>query len=458
MNEQTTPTAENRMGTEPVNRLLLNMALPMMLSMMMQALYNVVDSIFVAKISEDALTAVSLGFPMQNLMIAFAVGLGVGVNALLSRSLGEHDQHMVDQSARQGLFLELCTAVVFMFIGVFASGAFVRSQTSSAPIIQDAVTYLRICIGICPFCFTAIYFERLLQATGRTKLSMIGQMTGAIVNIIMDPILIFGLLGFPAMGVAGAAAATVFGQFCGAMTAMLLHFRKNPEIHLTLRGFRPVGRVIGPILEVGVPSIIMASIGSLMTYCMNRILNGFTSTAVAVFGVYFKLQSFIFMPVFGLNNAMVPIIAYNYGARRPDRMRQTIRLAITFAVSIMLAGFALMQLIPQVFLGLFDASPDMLAIGVPALRTISISFIFAGFCVVTSSTFQALGKGTYSMFVSIARQLLVLIPSAWLLSRTGVLNAVWWSFPIAELMGVATCTLFFLHINKTIIRPMEQQA
>ncbi len=457
MSEQTIRKQENPMGTLPVNKLLFSMAIPMMLSMLVQALYNIVDSIFVAKLSEDALTAVSLGFPMQNLVISFGVGLGVGINALLSRSLGQKNQQMVNDSARQGLFLELCAAAIFMAVGFFASPLFVHSQTDNAAIAKDAVTYLRICVGICPFCILSIYFERLLQATGKTKMSMIAQMTGAIVNIIMDPILIFGLLGFPRLGVVGAAAATVFGQLCGACVAAFLHFRYNHEIHLTLRGFRPHPHVLGGILSVGVPSIIMSSIGSVMTYCMNRILIVFSSTAVAVFGVYFKLQSFIFMPVFGLNNAMVPIIAYNYGARRPDRMRQTIKLAIAFAVSIMVTGFLLMQFIPQVFLGFFDASADMLAIGVPALRTISISFLAAGACIVIGSTFQALGKGIYSMFVSIARQLVVLVPSAFLLSRTGVLNAVWWAFPIAEVMGVAATVFFFVNLNKTIIKPLEQK-
>ena len=456
MSEQTAPRKENRMGTEPINKLLFSMAIPMMLSMMVQALYNVVDSIFVAKLSEDALTAVSLGFPMQNLLIAFATGLGVGINALLSRSLGEKNQRMVDQSARQGFFLEMCAAVLFMLIGILGAAPFIGSQSDNAAIVADGITYVRICIGICPFCFMAIYFERLLQATGKTKLSMAAQMTGAIINIIMDPILIFGLLGFPALGVAGAAIATVFGQFCGAMTAMTLHLKYNKEIHLTFRGFRPNGNVIRAILGVGVPSIIMASIGSVMTYSMNRILNGFTSTAVAVFGIYFKLQSFIFMPVFGLNNAIVPIIAFNYGARRPDRMKKTIKLACTVAVAIMFCGFLAMQFIPHVFLGFFDASAEMLEIGVPALRTISISFLAAGACIILGSSFQALGKGIYSMFVSIARQLVVLIPAAFLLSRTSVLRAVWWAFPIAEIMGVICTVSFFLHLYKTIIKPLEQ--
>ena len=455
MNEET--PRENRMGTEHIPSLLLKMALPMMLSMLVQALYNVVDSIFVAKISEDALTALSVAFPLQNLMIAFATGLGVGINSLLSRALGEKDRQKADAAAGNGLFLELCAALLFVFIGFVLGPAFVRSQTSSAIVADHGITYVRICIGMGAFCFIAIFYERMLQATGKTHLAMIGQLVGALINIIFDPILIFGLLGFPKLGVAGAAIATVFGQFCGAMVALAIHQKKNREIRITLSGLRPRSFTVRTILSVGIPSIIMGSIGSVMTYCVNRILDGFSSTAVAVFGVYFKLQSFFFMPVFGLNNAMVPLIAYNYGARRPARMKQTIRWAIIYACSIMAVGLLLMQLMPDVFLRLFDASDDMLRIGVPALRTISLAFVGAGYAIVLSSTFQALGKGLYSMFVSIARQLVVLVPAAWLLSRTGQLSAVWWAFPIAEIMSALVSTLFFFHLKKTLLLPLEQQ-
>lgn len=455
MNEET--PRENRMGTEHIPSLLLKMALPMMLSMLVQALYNVVDSIFVAKISEDALTALSVAFPLQNLMIAFATGLGVGINSLLSRALGEKDRQKADAAAGNGLFLELCAALLFVFIGFVLGPAFVRSQTSSAIVADHGITYVRICIGMGAFCFIAIFYERMLQATGKTHLAMIGQLVGALINIIFDPILIFGLLGFPKLGVAGAAIATVFGQFCGAMVSLAIHQKKNREIRITLSGLRPRSFTVRTILSVGIPSIIMGSIGSVMTYCVNRILDGFSSTAVAVFGVYFKLQSFFFMPVFGLNNAMVPLIAYNYGARRPARMKQTIRWAVIYACSIMALGLLLMQLMPDVFLRLFDASDDMLRIGVPALRTISLAFVGAGYAIVLSSTFQALGKGLYSMFVSIARQLVVLVPVAWLLSRTGQLSAVWWAFPIAELMSALVSTLFFLHLKKTLLLPLEQQ-
>ena len=455
MNEET--PRENRMGTEHIPSLLMKMALPMMLSMLVQALYNVVDSIFVAKISEDALTALSVAFPLQNLMIAFATGLGVGINSLLSRALGEKDRQKADAAAGNGLFLELCAALLFVFIGFVLGPAFVRSQTSSAIVADHGITYVRICIGMGAFCFIAIFYERMLQATGKTHLAMIGQLVGALINIVFDPILIFGLLGFPKLGVAGAAIATVFGQFCGAMVSLAIHQKKNREIRITLSGLRPRSFTVRTILSVGIPSIIMGSIGSVMTYCVNRILDGFSSTAVAVFGVYFKLQSFFFMPVFGLNNAMVPLIAYNYGARRPARMKQTVRWAIIYACSIMAVGILLMQLMPDVFLRLFDASDDMLRIGVPALRTISLAFVGAGYAIVLSSTFQALGKGLYSMFVSIARQLVVLVPVAWLLSRTGQLSAVWWAFPIAELMSALVSTLFFLHLKKTLLLPLEQQ-
>lgn len=456
MNEGT--PRENRMGTEHIPSLLMKMALPMMLSMLVQALYNVVDSIFVAKISEDALTALSVAFPLQNLMIAFAVGLGVGINSLLSRALGEKDRQKADAAAGNGLFLELCAALLFVFIGLVLGPAFVRSQTSSAIVADHGITYVRICIGAGAFCFISIFYERMLQATGKTHLAMIGQLVGALINIVFDPILIFGLLGFPKLGVAGAAIATVFGQFCGAMVSLAIHQKKNREIRITLSGLRPRSFTVRTILSVGIPSIIMGSIGSVMTYCVNRILDGFSSTAVAVFGVYFKLQSFFFMPVFGLNNAMVPLIAYNYGARRPARMKQTVRWAVIYACSIMAVGLLLMQLMPDVFLRLFDASDDMLRIGVPALRTISLAFVGAGYAIVLSSTFQALGKGLYSMFVSIARQLVVLVPVAWLLSRTGQLSAVWWAFPIAEIMSALVSTLFFFHLKKTLLLPLEQQA
>ena len=459
MSESTPAPRENRMGTEPVRSLLAKMAVPMMLSMMVQALYNVVDSIFVAKISEDALTAVSLGFPMQNLIISFSVGLGVGMNALLSRALGEHNKELVNDTARQGLFLELCAAALFIFIGWAFSPAFIRSQTDIPHIIDYGTTYLRICIGICPFCFLAVYAERLLQSTGRTHLSMVAQLVGALVNIVFDPILIFGLLGFPKLGVAGAAIATVFGQIVGGIVAIVLNVRRNRELAFRFRGFRPDGKLCGGILFIGIPSAIMGSIGSFMTYGVNKILFAFEEvgkTAAAVFGVYFKLQSFVFMPVFGLNNGMVPIVSYNYGAKRPDRITQTIRLSAIYAVAIMAAGVAVVQLIPDKLLLLFDASEQMLTIGVPALRIISTCFVFAGFSIVCSSVFQALGNSIFSMIMSITRQLAVLLPAAYILAHAFGLHAVWYAFPIAEFASLALSIIMLSHTYKKVIMPLAE--
>ncbi|MDY4444282.1 MAG: MATE family efflux transporter [Butyricicoccus sp.] len=447
---------ENKMGVMPVNKLLITMALPMIISMLVQAMYNIVDSIFVSRICEDALTAVSLAFPMQNLMIAVASGTGVGMNALLSRSLGEKNQEGANAAAKHGIFLALCSYLVFLLFGLIACGFFFRTQTDSTVIIRYGETYLSICcicsIGI----FMQMNFERILQATGRTFYSMITQTVGAVINIILDPILIFGMFGMPEMGIAGAAVATVFGQIVASLLAIFFNIRFNTDVSLNFRGFRPQGRIIRQIYSVGIPSILMMSISSVMVYGMNRILLAFTSTATAVFGVYFKLQSFIFMPIFGMNNGMVPIVAYNYGAAKPDRILKTIKLAMTYAEAFMLIGLAAFQLIPDVLLSMFNASTDMLAIGEPALRTISWSFLVAGICIICSSTFQALGNGMYSLLVSFARQLVVLLPAAFLLSLTGNVNAVWWSFPIAEVASL-TCSLLFLRrINRKILAPLYE--
>lgn len=445
---------ENKMGIMPVPRLLLSMALPMMASMLVQALYNVVDSIFVARLSEDALTAVSLAFPMQNLMIATGSGVGVGMNAMLSKKLGEKDFEGANRAASNGVFLSVLTYILFLIIGVFVTRAFFQGQTDIEHIIDDGTTYLSL---VCIFSFGLfgqVIFERLLQSTGKTFYTMITQGTGAIINIILDPILIFGLLGAPKMGIAGAAIATVIGQIVAALLALYFNIAKNHEIHLRFKGFRPHKETIGRILYVGVPSIIMVAIGSVMTFGMNRILMAFTSTAAAVFGAYFKLQSFIMMPIFGLNNGMIPIIAYNYGARKKERITHTIRLSICSAIIIMIIGLLILQFFPDKLLGLFDASDNMLAIGVPALKTISVSFVFAGFCIVSSSVFQAFGNGILSMLVSFARQLLVLLPVAWFFSRTGNLNLVWLSFPIAEIMSLLLCSLFLRRTYVKIIKPL----
>ena len=442
---------ENKMGVQPIGRLLASMAIPMMLSMLVQALYNVVDSVFVSRISENALNAVSLAFPLQNLMIAVGAGTAVGINALLSRSLGEKKQEMADRAAGTGIFLSLCNAVVFALIGIFLSRAFFMSQAKIVPeTVEMGTAYTRICLGLSVGLFCQFCFERLLQSTGRTVLAMATQMIGAVINIVLDPVFIFGLCGMPRLGVTGAAVATVLGQFVGALLAILLNLKRNPDIHIRLRLIRPDRRVAKEIYRVGVPSIVMQSIGSVMTFGMNKILFVFTPTATAVFGAYFKIQSFIFMPVFGLNNGMLPIISYNYGAARMDRVKRTVKLTICTAVCIMTAGFAVFQLAPATLLALFDASAEMTAIGVPALRIISISFLLAGFCIISGSVCQAIGNPLYSMVVSICRQLVVLLPAAWLLAQTGRLELVWWSFPIAEIASVTLSAIFLRRTMRAV--------
>ena len=439
------------MGVMPITKLIITMSLPIMASMLVQALYNIVDSIFVAQISENALTAVSMAFPIQNLMIAVATGTGVGINALLSRNLGAKNYERVNKIADNTVFLAAASYVIFLLIGLFGAEAFFRSQTDIEEIVFHGTSYIRICCCFSFGVFVQIFFERMLQATGKTIYSMLTQGFGAIVNIILDPILIFGWFGLPAMGVAGAAYATVIGQIAAGILAVVMNHKVNKEIHIDLKGFKPDFAMIKQIYGIGIPSIIMASIGSVMNYGMNRILLGFTSTAAAVFGVYFKLQSFIFMPIFGLNNGMVPIIAYNYGARHRKRMIKTIKLSVTYAVAIMIVGTLVFQLIPDKLFMLFDASEHMLSMGVPALRIISLHFIIAGFCIVAGSVFQALGNAVYSMINSICRQLVVLLPAAYILARIGGVNYVWWSFPIAELMSLVMSVIFMVKIYRDII-------
>ena len=433
---------ENKMGTMPIGKLLANMAGPVMVSMLFQALYNIVDSVFVARLSQDAMNAVSLAFPLQMLCIAFSVGTGVGMNALLARSLGEKNQTAVNRAAGTGLFLTLCTAAVFMLLGFSLATPFFRFQTANEQIIAYGQAYVRICIGCSLGIFVQVYGERLLQATGRTNLSMISQIVGAVCNIVLDPILIFGLLGFPRMEVAGAAVATIVGQFVGAGLGLFLNLKKNPEVQIHLKDIRPHRATVADIYAIGIPSIIMQSIGSVMMFGMNKILIAFTEAATAVFGAYFKLQSFIFMPIFGLNNAMVPIISYNYGAGKPERFRRTIRLSAVTAIAIMCVGLALFEIIPGTLLGLFSPSEEMLTIGRTALRIIGLTFPLAGFCIVSGSVFQALGTPFYSLIVSVCRQICVLLPVAYLLSLTGRLELVWWSFPIAELVSLTLSAIF----------------
>ena len=442
---------ENKMGIMPVGKLLITMSLPMMISMVVQALYNIVDSVFVSRVSEDALTAVSMAFPLQALCIALGAGMGVGVNALLSKSLGAKDNDMVNKSALNGLFMTFVSYLVLLVIGIFAVKPFYMIQTDSADIIQYGTDYLSV---ICCFSFGMFFqftFERLLQSTGRTFQTMITQTVGAVTNIILDPIFIFGYFGVPAFGVKGAAIATVIGQIIAAVLALIMNIKVNTDIDFSLKGFKPDIKIIGMIYKVGLPSIIMQSIGSVMVFCLNKILIVFSSTAVAVFGVYFKLQSFVFMPVFGLNNGLIPIMAYNYGAKKKDRMIKTIKCGLLIAFSIMSVGMVVFELFPDAILALFEASDNMLAMGKVALRTIAIHFPVAAICIVLGSAFQALGNAVYSMFVSIARQLVVLIPVAYALSKLGNVNYVWWCFPIAEIMSLTITVIFFIKLKREII-------
>lgn len=444
---------ENKMGIMPMNKLLLGMSLPMMASMLVQSLYNIVDSIFVAKLSEDALTAVSLAFPVQVLCMAVGGGTGVGINAVLSKALGEKNQEAVNKSATNGIFLMLISSILFLFVGLFLVKPFYHMQGTESPAITEyGIQYLTIVCCCSIGVFTQVTFERLLQSTGKTVLSMITQATGAVINLILDPIMIFGLLGCPKMGVAGAALATVIGQIVAGCFAIFLNQKFNKEIRISFKGFRPDWKMIGKIYSVGLPSIIMQSIGSIMNYCMNQILLSFTDTAATVFGVYYKLQSFFFMPVFGLNNGLVPIVAYNFGAGKRSRMIKAIKLGVLYAEIIFFVGMLCFLLMPDVLLGMFNAEGDLMTMGRTALRIIGVHFPIAAYCIILSSTFQALGHGMYSMWVSIARQLAVLIPVAYLFSLTGQLNLVWWAFPIAEFASMIMCTIFMFVVYKKTIK------
>ena len=456
-NKQTNPPTaqENIMGTMAINPLLVKLSIPMMVSMLVQALYNVVDSIFVSHVSEGALTAVSLAFSLQNMMIAVGVGTGVGVNALLSKSLGEKDQERANKTAENGIFLALCSFAAFFIIGLTCMKPYFYAQTSDVEIAEQGIRYLTVCSVFSLGLFLQTMSEKLLAATGRTNLSMCSQLIGAIVNIVLDPIFIFGYCGEALSGTTGAAVATVVGQFCGAGAAIFFNLKKNPDIQISWHGFRPSAEAIKRIYVVGLPSIAMQCVGSVMTFFMNQILMAFSATAVAVFGVYFKLQSFVFMPIFGMNNGMVPILGYNYGARKPKRMLATIKLATAYATGIMLVGVVIVQLFAAQLLGIFDASDALLAIGVPGLRIICLSFIFAGISVVGSSVFQALGHGFLSLWVSVIRQLVVLLPVAWAIAHfTDRLELVWLAFPIAELVAVTLSSLFLTKVYRQVIKPM----
>ena len=440
-------TRENKMGTMPEGRLLFGMAVPMMISMLLQALYNVVDSYFVSRVSLDAFNALSLAFPLQALMIGLGAGTGLGVNALISRSLGERRRDMADRVANTGIILFALCAALFAVIGFTCSGPFFRTQTDVPGIVEAGTTYCTICLGFSVGIFYQFCFERFLQATGRTSLSMITQVSGALINIVLDPILIFGLFGLPAMGVKGAAIATVVGQIVAAVLGVFINLRYNPDVHLIPAQMRFRADIAADVYKIAFPSILMQCVGSVLVFGMNQILLTFSTVATAVYGAYFKLQSFVFMPVFGLNNAMVPIIAYNFGARKAERVKTTIRLSVLTAVSIMLAGMLIFELLPAQLLRIFDADADMLRDGIPAFRIIATSYLFAGFCIIAGSVFQAIGNPMHSLIVSICRQLVVLLPAAYLLSLTGRLELVWLSYPIAEIFSLLLSVYF---LRKTL--------
>lgn len=445
---------ENKMGTMPVSKLLISMSLPMILSMLVQALYNVVDSIFVAKINEAALTAVSLAYPIQNLMIAIVSGTCVGMNSLLSRNLGEKKYESANLAARNGIFLGIMSFIIVAVLGGFGSDFYMATQTNDSQIRIYGTQYLRIVTTLSFGVFLAITFSRILQSTGKMVHAMIAQTAGAVTNIILDPIFIFGLFGFPKMEVVGAAIATVIGQCVEMILTIIFNLKFNRELHLNMKGFRPNKQIIGTIYKVGIPSSVMMSISSIMVFFMNKILMAFSATAVAVFGVYFKLQSFIFMPIIGLNNGLIPIVAFNYGARQKQRILDTMKLSVGIATGFMMFGICLFQFAPTQLLGFFDASEQMLELGIPALRIISIHFVFAGFNIITSSIFQALGNGVYSLLISVIRQLVVILPVAYIFSIMFGLSSVWWSFIIAEVVAVLMNIFLFIRIKKEKIDPL----
>ncbi len=454
---------ENKMGVMPVGRLLLTMAAPMVLSMLVQALYNVVDSLFVARIYADAhrtdklMAAMGLAFPVQNLQIGFATGVAVGVNALLSKSLGQGNREQANRAAGTGIFLTGVITVLFMLFGIFGSRAYYTMMSDDALVIKSGTVYTTICCVGTLGVFTSILCERLLQATGRTFYTMITQGTGAIVNILLDPCLIFGLGPFPKMGIAGAAVATLIGQFCGAGLGIFFNLRFNTDVRFAPKYLRPRKDTLGPILTVGIPSVIMVAIGSVMNLGMTAILNGFKAVkvaAVGVFGIYFKLQSFFFMPLFGINNATISIVAYNYGARRKDRILKTLGLAVCTALCFMLVGLGVFQAVPELLLGLFGGSEDFIDIGTVALRTISLHFPIAAVGIALGASFPALGDGVYSTITSLCRQMLALLPAAWLLSLTDRVSAVWWAFPIAEVVSVTVSLIFFTRIYRKKLRTL----
>ena len=447
---------ENKMGVMPIGKLLLNMSLPMVIAMIVQAMYNVVDSLYVSQISESAVTALSLAFPVQNIQIGFATGIGVGVNSVLSKALGEENRENVNRAAGNGIVLVGIVTVLFILFGLFASRPFFEMQSDVEETVEGGISYMTICCLFSVGIFVEVLGERLLQATGRTFYTLISQGTGALANIILDPLFIFGFapLGIPAMGIAGAAVATVLGQWLAAALAVFFNIKFNPEVRFGLKYLKPKAATMVPILTVGIPSVIMVGVGSVMNFTINQILQGFSETATGVFGIYYKLQSLFFMPLFGINNATISIMAYNYGARKPKRILGTLKLASVTAMVIMLLGLAAFQLIPDVLLGMFNPTEEFLRIGRKALQIISWAFPMAAIGIAISASFQALGSGIYSTITSVCRQLLVLLPVAYLLSLTGEVVNVWWSFPIAEVISLGVTLVLFLRIYKKKIKPM----
>ncbi len=455
MSKVQSPLQENKMGVMPIGKLLLNMAAPMILSMLVQALYNVVDSMYVYRLSDTAGDALGLAFPLQNIQIGVATGVGVGVNSLLSKSLGEGNQERANRAAGNGITMVAIASVFFLLFGLFGTRSFFAIQKGvSAELVENGTTYITICYCLTIGVFVSVLTERMLQSTGRTVYSMLTQLAGAITNILLDPILIFGLGPIPAMGVAGAAIATVIGQFVAAAVGIFFNIKCNPEIQLSFAAMKPRKEIVLPILNVGIPSIVMVAVGSVMNFSMNQILLGFGKTAAGVFGIYYKLQSFFFMPLFGLNNATISILAYNYGAQKPERLMKTLKVACISAASIMLAGFAAFQLIPELLLSIFTETEEYHSIGAAALRGISCSFPMAAICIAVGASFQALGKGIYSTITSLCRQMVVLLPAAYLLSLTGNVDAVWWAFPIAEIMSLLVTFICFSRIYKRQIKPL----
>ena len=458
-----TSLTENKMGVMPVGKLLLNMAAPIIIAMLVQALYNIVDSYFVSQISDDeairesAIAAMSLAFPVQNILIGLATGIGVGVNALLSKSLGEGNQARANRTAGNGVTLAVITTGLVMIFGVFGSRPYFQMMSNTALTVDFGTEYISICCLLSLGIFIEVLGERLLQSSGRTVFTMITQGTGAVINIILDPALIFGWGPLPEMGIAGAAIATVIGQWVAALLAVIFNLKYNPDVQFAPRYFKPQKDIVVPILTVGIPSIIMTSIGSIMNIGINKILQSFTQygeVPVNVFGIYFKLQSFFFMPLFGMNNATISIVAFNYGARKPKRITKTLKIACVSALIFMLLGLVVFQAVPELLLGIFDTSKDFLRLGHSALRIISFCFPFAAVCIALGASFQALGNGIYSTIVSLCRQLIVLLPVAYLLSLTGEVNNVWWAFPIAEFMSLAATTFFFVRIYRQKIKPI----